>query len=276
MSLARIMVVIDPATKSQLAFKRGLDCAIATGAKLHLYACLNNKNLKTPFTRDSTHDNPRDKLIKDYREELYLLAAEAQELGVDCAIETDWADNCTAEIVHAAARSSSDMVIKTAQEHSTIPDVSASHDDWHLILLSSCPVLIVKSQTNWQHRSILAAIKCTAKDAAHIKLDHAIISFAQRFTDAYGTELHFVSASMSIEEDTPKAEQLAAQCGVPVEQLHFKKGVPAQTISDTAKELQSDLIIIGTLARSSIDNTMVGDTTVKLLALTQSDVLILN
>jgi universal stress protein E len=265
------MVVIDPATDSELAFKRGLDCAMATGAKLHLYTCLNDDNIRAIKPEQEV----RHKLIKDYRDELYALADQAQDVGVDCAIETDWADDCTQEIVHAAARSSSDMVIKASHQNTQVPQKSPNQHDWHLILLCPCPVLIVKSQNNWKHRNVLAAIKCNARDAAHIKLDHAIISYAQRFTDAYGTELHFVSAC----EDngcSARPEQLAAQCGVPVEQIHIRKGSAAPTINDTATELQTDLIIIGTLARSGIADTLVGDTTEKLLARTQSDVLILN
>ena len=47
-------------------------------------------------------------------------------------------------------------------------------------------------------------------------------------------------------------------------------------ICETADELEADLIIIGTVGRSGIKGTVIGNTSEKLLDHTQSDLLVLN
>ena len=54
------------------------------------------------------------------------------------------------------------------------------------------------------------------------------------------------------------------------------KGAAASVIRDTAERIGADLILIGTVARSGLMGTVVGNTAERILDETRSDVLVLN
>jgi universal stress protein E len=136
-------------------------------------------------------------------------------------------------------------------------------------------VLLVKNLRDWKHRRVLAAIYPDASDEAHEKLNHQIISFLQRFSDAYGTEAHVVSAFQDRNRE-PRPADLADTCGISETFVHIGQGPPADVVRETASAIEADLILIGTVGRAGIRGTIVGNTSERLLDHTESDVLVLN
>ncbi len=265
MALSKIMVVIDPTLKEQAAFERALDSARLTGARLHLYTCLDP-------------DPGEDGLQADTDECQGMLDAmmnRARVDGIEARSELEVADNWRQQAVTAAARCSASMVFKNSQDHSQVQRQLRSTSDWTLLRLSPCPVLLVKNYRDWKHRRLLAAVNSGSTDEAHIKLNHQIISFAQRFSDAYGSDAHIVTAYQD-RNHPPAADELAETCGVAKAYIHIGEGKPADVIRQTADELEADLILIGTVGRSGIKGTVVGNTSERLLDHTRSDLLVLN
>jgi universal stress protein E len=246
MALNKIMVVIDPTEDQQPAFERALDSARLTGATLHLYLCVNE---------ESGHAS-LDDATAALQPGLDALAARARDEGVDTSSELEWAVDWRRQAVIAAARCSASMVFKRSFDHSQVQREIRQTADWTLLRTSPCPVLLVKNFHDWQHRRVLAAINPETTDEAHIRLNHQIISFAGRFTDAYGTDAHFVAAFHDL--------------------IHLTHGKAADVIRDTALELDVDLIIVGTVGRDGIKGRVVGNTSERLLDQTHSDLLVLN
>ena len=133
----------------------------------------------------------------------------------------------------------------------------------------------MKDFHDWKHRRVLAAINPGSPDAAHVKLNHQIISVAQSFANVYGSDAHFVIAFNDL-NDPPDADEIAQTCGTPRDHIHLKKGKAADVIRDTARELDVDLIIVGTVGRDGIKGRVVGNTGERLLDQTHSDLLVLN
>jgi universal stress protein E len=265
MALNKIMVVIDPTEDQQPAFERALDSARLTGATLHLYLCVNEES------RHASLDDATAALQPG----LDALAARARDEGVDTSSELEWAVDWRRQAVIAAARCSASMVFKRSFDHSQVQREIRQTADWTLLRTSPCPVLLVKNFHDWQHRRVLAAINPETTDEAHIRLNHQIISFAGRFTDAYGTDAHFVAAFHDLNHP-PDIEDLARDCGAPVDHVHLTHGKAADVIRDTALELDVDLIIVGTVGRDGIKGRVVGNTSERLLDQTHSDLLVLN
>ena len=265
MALSKIMVVIDPTQEQQPAFERALDSARLTGARLHLYACLD------PFPATSQPDSSAD-MCQGMME---ILMGRAQADGVEASSELEVADNWRQHAVTAAARCSASMVFKNSQEHSQLDRQMRATSDWTLLRFSPCPVLLVKNFRDWKHRRVLAAINSVTSDEAHIKLNNQIISFTQRFSDAYGSDAHFVSAYKQ-HNRAPSVAELADDCGAPEEHMHIVEGNASEVITRTAEKIEADLIIIGTVGRTGLKGTVVGNTSEKLLDQTRSDVLVLN
>ncbi|MEP4148330.1 MAG: universal stress protein [Halioglobus sp.] len=265
MVLNKIFVIVDPTIDSQPAFERALQSAQMTGTRLHLYACLSERE----------PGDARNEAVRQMAELLELKLKRCQEAGVEAVQEVEWGDDWSQQAVRAAARSSASMIFKNSFEHSDVQREMRPTSDFTLLRLSPCPVLLVKNIRDWGHRRVVAAINTESTDDAHIKLNHLIISFAQNFADAYGSDAHFVNAYNDSNHPPDEAE-LSVACGAPPEHVHVIKGSAAPVISELADEIEADLIIIGTVGRSGIKGQVVGNTSEKVLDHTGADVLVVS
>ncbi len=265
MVLNKIMVVVDPTKDRQPAFERALESARMTGARLHLYLCVDEES------GYALEEDARGALQPGLDE----LAVRAGTADVETTTELEWANDWRRRAVSAAARCSASMVFKGSFDHSSVQREMRQTADWTLLRTSPCPVLLVKDFHDWKHRRVLAAIKPEATDEAHIRLNHQIISTARSFASAYGSDAHFVGAFYDLNHP-PAAEELARACGAPVEQIHLGHGKAADVIRDAAEALDVDLIILGTVGRDGIKGQVVGNTSERLLDQTHSDLLVLN
>lgn len=262
MVLNKIFVIIDPTTDAQPAFERALQSAQMTGTRLHLYACVIS----------AEEGDAGQRAVAD---RLELMLRRCQDGGVEAVQEVEHAADWSQAALRAAARCSASMVFKNSFEHSDLQREMRPTSDFTLLRLSPCPVLLVKNVRDWSQRRVLAAINSESTDAAHIKLNHLIISFAQNFTEAYGSDAHFVTAYHD-SNHPPDLDELASTCGAPPEHVHAIKGGAAAVISETAERIQADLIIIGTVGRDGIKGRVVGNTSEKVLDHTAADVLVIN
>jgi universal stress protein E len=261
MALDKILVVVDPTREQQPAFDRGIESARLTGAVLHLYICLGEEddpNLEGLGRRRLNH--------------LMNLAADA---SIECSDELERAASWQQQIAVAAARNNIDMIFKDSFEHRDVERELRGTSDWTLLRLSPCPVLLVKNHRDWKHRRVLASVNNQTTDEAHIKLNHRIIHFAQQFSDAYGSDAHFVTAYQD-RNNPPSSEAQSAIFGAPLEHIHLVEGNAASAISETAEKIEADLVIVGTVARSGIKGRVVGNTSERVLDHTLADVLVIN
>jgi universal stress protein E len=253
MSLNKILVVIDPTMETQPAFERALESATLTGARLHLYLC-----------------SPE----QGWTGKLEDMLARAAEIGIEAVSEHEDAADWRRHVVAAAARCSASMVFKNSFEHRDVQRELNATSDWMLLRTCHCPVLLIKDFRDWKSRKVLAAINTASTDQAHIKLNNQIVSFAQEFTEAYGSDAHFVNAYQDRNHAPCKAD-LSRVCGAPLEHIHIIEGSPSEAITHTAHEIDADLVIIGTVGRDGIKGRVVGNTSEKMLDHTHSDVLVL-
>ena len=265
MLLGKIMVVIDPTREQQPAFERALESAHLTGARLHVYACLG--------TGQDEEASPAN--VERLRTLVEKLIERATTEGIETTGEVEWAGDWRRQAVGAAARCSAGMIFKTYVDHSDVQRQIRTTYDWTLLRLAPCPVLLVKNNRDWKHRRVLAAINSQTTDETHQKLNNQIISFAQQFTDAYGSDAHMVTAYQD-RNNVPNSSDLAETCGVAESCIHVDHGKAADVIRRVADDIGADLILIGTVGRSGIKGTIVGNTSERLLDHTASDLLVLN
>lgn len=259
------MVVIDPTWDNQPAFERALESAHMTGARLHLYACLN----------DALGRGGKEATETYYCGLLEGLADQSENRGVEASVESDWGDDWPRQVIAAAARCSASMVFKNSFVHSNVQREMRHTSDWTLMRLCPCPVLMVKNVQNWEKRRVLAAVDSQSMDEAHIKLNTQIVSFTQQFVDAYGSDAHFVCAYTD-RNNRPETGQLSAAYGVPKEYIHTVEGSAYDVITEISHKIAADLVIIGTVGRSGIKGQIIGNTSERILDHTASDVLVIN
>ncbi len=265
MALSKIMAVLDPTLELQPAFERALDSAEMTGANLLLYVCVN----------DEYGDGGRESVVADYQAKLDDLAARARSLNVSTECIIDWDINWRDQVVRAAQRSGADLVIKHSVDHSDVDRVKRHTADWELLRKTSCPVLMIKDHTRWEDRRVLAAVVENPVDELHEKLNQQVIAFASDFAESYQSDAHFVVAYHDRNHE-PDAAAVAKRCNVEPEKVHIVHGQTDRVIADTAREIDADLIVIGTAGRTGIKATVVGNTSERLLDHTHCDVLVLH
>ena len=272
MALQRIMVIVDPTMDEDPAFERALQSARMTGAHLHLYSCA----CKPPVVAEGeAWSEAMERFRGDVLASLGELAARAEAEGIGASVELSCAPDFRQEMVQAAARARADLVFKYSFTHNTAQREARDSGDWLLMRLAPCPVLMVKNVHDWSSRRVLGAVNFGSHDLAHIKLNNQIIGEAQRFAHDFGSEAHFVAAYAD-QNRAPDRVELARVCGVAPERMHTVQGAAASVIRDTAESIGADLILIGTVARSGLMGTVVGNTAERILDETRSDVLVLN
>jgi universal stress protein E len=264
MTLGKIMVIVDPTCDTQPAFVRALESAHMTGARLHLYACL-----------ESSGTAAAEMAERRVQAQMRNLLDQAIGQGIEATGEVEWAPDWRKQAVAAAARCSAAMIFKSWTPHSDVERQMRITGDWTLLRIAPCPVLLVKNIRNWRGRCVLAAVECETRDDVHQKLNNQIISFAQRFSDAYGSDTHIVTAYQD-RNRVPNKAGLAEVCGVAESFVHIHEGKPADVIRQVADDIAADLILIGTVGRSGLKGTVVGNTSERLLDHTDADLLVLN
>lgn len=265
MALDKFMVILDPTCEQQPAFERALASCHMTGARLHVYACLG--------TGQCEQTSPA--AVNRFQSLFNGCVQRARQEGIEATGELEWASDWRRAAVEAAARVSTSMIFKHHAPHTNVEREIRTTYDWTLLRLAPCPVLMIKNRRDWQNRRVLAAVCPDAASEAHQKLNNQIISFAQRFSDAYGSEAHVISA-FEDQRHQPRADALAESYGIAEEFVHVVKGRPADVIRETAEDIGADLILMGTVGRSGIHGTIVGNTSERLLDHTTADLLVLN
>ena len=260
MTLDKFMAILDPTHDQQPAYDRAVESCHLTGARLHIYGCLGT----TQQAETSPAATTRAKAL------LERCVERARQDGIEATGELEWAADWRKQAVAAAARCCASMIFKTYTPHTDLERQIRTTYDWTLLRLAPCPVLLIKNRKDWKHRRVLAAIYQEATDETHVKLNNQIVSFALRFSDAYGSEAHIVTAYRD-RNHIPDIDTMAE-----ADFVHVSQGTAADVIRQTAEEIGADLVLIGTVGRDGIHGKIIGNTSERLLDHTPSDVLVIN
>jgi universal stress protein E len=294
------MVIIDPNQEQQPAFERALQSAKMTSRSLHLFACVYFDNRgDIEGNRDDAH---KALILAHYQTMLDSLQKRAQGLGVETTFELQWQQNWQQAVVSATKNRHDFMVFKSSQVHK-LAERSDTTADWALLRESPCPVLLMHNNSNWANRRVLAAINLATQDEAHQRLNEKVLAMANSFKVEYGADVHFVNSvpkeaaphHSGTEEDddllfyvlpssfansethAPEITEslLLKNCSTDKAHIHIEQGEPVEAILAVAEQLQTDLLIVGTIGRTGIKGRIVGNTAEKLLDAVKCDILTL-
>jgi len=203
------------------------------------------------------------------------------------------------EIIYEALRNKCDLVIKTPETQDWLDRLFGS-DDMHLLRKCPCPVWLIKSQAPKAYKHILAAVDVdeaypAAKAKSQSALNRQIIKMASSLALAESADLHIVHVWDAIGESSlrnsafmrrPEQEvndyveqtrrqhteslnvllhDVASEQGNEVlgylkPQIHLVKGWPRQVIPVLAQQIEADLVVMGTVARTGVPGFIMGNT----------------
>lgn len=215
------------------------------------------------------------------------------------------------EIIREVLRKGHDLVIKSAEDPEWLDSLLGS-EDMHVLRKCPCPVWLVKPGAPKNYRSIVAAVDLDyghRQDVLQTRrlLNRNILELASSLALTNFSALHIVHAWEAIAESAMRGgflrmseakvdayvnqvkkhresemahalEELNSRPGGPVldrieYKVHLAKGRPRKTIPAVAREVQADMVVMGTVARTGIPGFITGNTAEMILTQIRSSVL---
>ena len=210
------------------------------------------------------------------------------------------------EVIHQVLKKDHDLVIKNVEPSEGLLDVFFGSADMHLMRKCPCPVWIIKPGHK-HYRRILACVDFDPDSSQNDALNRQIIEIATSLAVAEASELHIVHALEPLSEvilrstaitqkrvefdtavkaekktrqrwlETLLDEQSAAKgkedADFPKTQVHLIEGVARNVVPMKARELDVDLIVMGTLSRAGILGYFIGNTSESILSQVNCSVL---
>lgn len=205
------------------------------------------------------------------------------------------------EVVRDVIRYGRDLVIKTAGGDIGVRGRLFGSTDMHLLRKCPCPVWIMRPDDSSNYQRILAAVdfdpwepqsgeevlnrrilelagSLALSDFAELHLVHAWDAPAESLTRLWGDESTEENVTAYVESERllhrSGLERFAAALRdwIGAEgydylspQLHLPRGDPREVIPALARELKTDLVVMGTLARTGIAGFIIGNTAESIL-----------
>jgi nucleotide-binding universal stress UspA family protein len=212
------------------------------------------------------------------------------------------------EVIRAVLCNQYDLVIKPAENPSFIGRLFGSND-MHLLRKCPCPVWLTGPDETTNYKRILAAVDFDVDDissTAHETLNQRILEIASSLALSDFAELHLAHAwdapaemmirTWTDDPDTTgisyvESERLRHEAALSrlqaqlrdligeeaeqhlAPQFHLRRGDAATVIPEIAKQLQADLVVMGTIARTGIAGLLIGNTAEAILEQLQFSVL---
>lgn len=281
-----ILVVIDPVSEIQPALERGIYLAKSLGMHLNLFICDHSANLVAERFLDSKAlKAAKELVIKEHLDRLEGLAARVADEGVPFTVQAAWDRPLHEGVIRQALHVDARYVLKDTHYHSIISRAIFTNTDWHLIRTCPAPLWLVKPETTFDRPAIMAAVDPLHEHDKPADFDARILSEACALADSLEGVIETVHAfNPYLEPDDPQimearhAEALRAltqQFQLSEDRVHLVAGVAGDVLPQIAREHAVDLVVMGSLTRSRLENAMVGSTAEKVLDHLSCDVLVI-
>lgn len=283
MKRQRIMVVLDRNESEELrepALQRGVFLAKEMNAALELF-------VSEPGS--STGDGIREALawLQGLAEPLIR---ERLAVTVNAACNRHQA----AAIMDRVSVRRPDMLIKATRHESRFNRTLFNDTDWYLIRHCPCPLLLAKSEDDWNTRRIVACVDPAHVHAKAETLDCAIIELAQALAYRLRGELHILHSiellpqPASLLEKTSRAaykakvakeheallDELLRPYGIGGQRVHVVRGRPERTIVRFVQRMDASLVVMGAVSKGRLETLFIGNTAEKVLDDLSCDILV--
>ena len=297
LDINHILVVLDSEHPEQPAFDRALALASSVKADITILGscyeayCEDNSSLE-----NETKNKIKDALINNCQLWLESYVSEAEKQGIEISTEVHWQKNLHNAVMASLNTNDFDLVIKGTKPHKGIIDRVFTHSDWNLLRHCPAPVLLVKSPKPWANNRILASLDATSHDEGHRLINENILDFAEHLADHFSTDLHLVNSypmvalafamvpEVTAPDDIQKyitqqhkdeCEHYAKKYNINDDHIHITEGDPDDVVEVMAKEIEADLIVIGTVAREGLSGVLLGNTAERIVDRVPCDVLVI-
>jgi nucleotide-binding universal stress UspA family protein len=291
---SNILLVVDERTDYSTSLNRG--ASLAANNQARLTVCTIIDTIPSEVQMGVITITPREVLdIATAKKQEWLEHAVNSIATVGISIDTKvLVGKPFIEIIREVLRSDHDLIIKCADADSGLREILFSSTDKHLMRKCPCPVWIVKPNERQNYRRILAAVDQDPEEPVKDALNRQILEMSTSMALAEYSEAHVVHAwevfgesllrthkwdfsedefDAMLEEEATRRERwledIVKICSASADpdgtddldiHLHVIKGPAQYVVSELARELEVDLVVMGTVARTGIDGFFMGNT----------------
>jgi universal stress protein E len=238
----------------------------------------------------------KDRLVEDQRLELERIAQSLRDWGAAVTVRVEWDAAPYRGILRVADEWRPTLLVVGAQEERALLPASLTDTHWRLIHACPCPLMLVKSSTSVEHRTILAAVDPSRVESRAVAGD--VLRAARRFGTALNCTVRAVHAFpdpqnfalASAVEVTPgvfygteniaalhrqAVEELASGYGIDASHTDVRAGAPAAVIRQLMVEHHVRLVVLGLSRHSVVEQVVLGSITQAVTSESLCDVLLM-
>jgi nucleotide-binding universal stress UspA family protein len=281
-----ILLVINSQIKNPTALSCAFSLAKNNSAKLRVVDVVKETSSYQPILPASAKNiNLHDMLVQEKRAHLESILKPFEKEGVETSIKI-LAGIPFLEIIHEVIRKDHDLVVMTPEGQSEFRDMLFGTTSMHMMRKCPCPVWAIKPASDVPFPRILAAVNFEQENRENVSLNRKIIEMSTSLANMQKSELHlahvwdFPIRSTMIPKHVRDnlAEEVKNERKLWLEeflnkygpdltkvQVHMIKGEAGTQIPRLAKEIDVDLIVMGTVSRTGIPGLLIGNTAEKIL-----------
>lgn len=286
LELRNVVVALDPEQEHQPALDKVLALAKLADFDITLISVEYTQYLVEGYYFDAI-DLPtlRQEHLDARKQTLEDLAGPLRESGLTVNSLAVWGHPAYEVVVREAVRLGADLVVQHTRQHSALSRLLLTHNDWQLVRCCPMPLLLVK-ESAWKHNPrILAAVDPKHSRNKPVGLDHKILQIARDVASLTEGEAHVLHSfslvpltgkhlTQAKEEHRLAFNALLGDFDIPADHRHLVDEAPEFALTQTAREIEADMVVMGAISRSILTDVFLGNTTEQVLDFLECDVLI--
>ncbi len=294
---SRILAIIDPTKESQKALSRAIELAKKTGASVTALMVIYDFSYEmTTMLSGEERNLMRNSVVADREHWLNDIIEQYCDDVSQLRSKVLWHNRPYEAIIKTVLNHDYDIVVKATHQHDTLKSVIFTPTDWHLLRKCPSPLLLVKEHEWPSNSQVLAAINSSCEEEAHKSLNVQIIQETKQIAELLGSEAILancypgttvnlaieipefdpVSYSEAIEKHHVESlKAYAEQFAIDETNCIVKEGLAEDMIPILAKEIDAELVVLGTVGRTGLSAALIGNTAEHMLDAIDCDVLAL-
>ncbi len=265
----KLFVVVDPSQATHAALDRAIRTAKIPASKpvIKVFVAVDSESVDTRAVNDN--------LFRDQAWFGLEIKAPLDAAGIEYQVEVSWSNEWQKSIVASAKDFCADRIYLPVKERTNSTRFSFSESKWDLLKTAECPVVLIQPKASEQRKVVMAAVNFQATEDVQIELNKSILSWGTTVAEMYGAEFHVVNAYLD-SMNYPDRGRLANTTGLPPERIHVEIGYTDEAVAKVAKDINADLVVIGTLGQNGLVKSRRGNTASRVIGGLSQDIMVVN
>ena len=265
--MGNLMVATDGSKYGESAVREAIRLAKICSSNLIAVSVV-----KTNIEFDSVLPQFVEKKEKEAIKHLESVKAQAAEEGINCVTIVSRNEEPYEDIVHLASKNNIYMIIMGTHGRSEMKRLMMGSVTAKVIGHASCNILVLPLNAKVECKNVLIAIDGS-------KYSEAAASEALGIAKRCGSSLIVLSVALSdaeltaTEDNVNKVSEAAAKEDIKTTSI-VTKGKPYESIIETAKQKDVDVIVVGSHGRTGLARLLMGSVAERVIGLSESAVMV--